>query len=230
VSAPRGGHPDRDPWWSTGAADPAPSSDIVERVAAALASMAPAGVRTGARRIDEADLDLLRPGERAAVSRAVSRRRAEFATGRALLRELIGDDVEIPVGPDRRPILPRGVSGTLAHDVEVAVAATTSRPEYRALGVDIEPLTAFDEATAEMVRRPEERHLDAHLVFVLKEAAYKAWSSGGGGFLEHRDVRVEVDTSGTFHAEVVPAAKGLVGRYVLVADRHLALVVGERDG
>jgi 4'-phosphopantetheinyl transferase EntD len=203
-------------------------SDTAQRIDEALRSLAPPWVHTGARAIDAGDLDGLWPNERVAVAAAVARRQAEFATGRALLRQLIGDDVEVGVGPDRRPQLPVGVTGTLAHDHEVAVAATTTRPSCRALGVDIEPITTFAAEETRLILGPDERHLDPHLVFVLKEAVYKAWSSSGGGMLEHHQVVVDVDESGRdFTAIVDSAAIRFSGRYIAVEDRHLALVVDE---
>lgn len=175
------------------------------------------------------DLDGMWPGERAAVNKAVIRRQAEFATGRALLRQLIGNDVEIPVDPHRRPLLPVGVVGTLAHDQEVAVAATTTDPHCRALGVDVERMTVFAPEEAGLVLRPDERHLDAHLAFVLKEAVYKAWSSLGGRILDHHEVAVDVDESGRDFTAVVGSTR-FAGRYVAVAERHLALVIVNGSG
>ncbi|MGB7880501.1 MAG: hypothetical protein WBL31_17180, partial [Ilumatobacteraceae bacterium] len=73
------------------------------------------------------------------------------------------------------------------------------------------------------------RHLDAHLVFVLKEAAYKAWSSLGGRMLEHRDVSVRFDhRSGDFAATILSDGVEFTGRYVMVENRHLALVTVEQ--
>ena len=202
------------------------AGELVERVDVALQSLAPPWVRTGVRAIDPADESSLWPAERTAVARAGTVRRVEFATGRALLRSLIGHDTEIPVGPDRRPHLPEGVTGTLAHDGAVAVAAITVQRSCSALGVDIEPTTVLDEDLSRTIRRPEERHLDAHLVFVLKEAAYKAWSSLGGRMLDHWDVTVSVDSSARqFTATVIPDAAPFTGRYAVVEDRYVALVV-----
>jgi 4'-phosphopantetheinyl transferase EntD len=201
------------------------------RIGEALRSLAPSWVHTGARTIDASDLAGLWSGERAAVAGAVSRRQAEFATGRALLRELIGDDVEIPVGADRRPQFPDGVIGTLAHDQAVAVAATSTWPSCRALGVDVEPAVALPPSEAQLILRPEERHLDAHLGFVLKEAVYKAWSSLGGELLDHHDVTVDVDGSaGEFTAVVHRDPATFTGRFVAVEGRSVALVVVEAPG
>ena len=203
-------------------------SDTTRRIDEGLRSLAPAWVRTGARAIDVSDLDGMWPGERATVAEAVIHRQAEFATGRALLRQLIGDNVEIRVGPDRRPHFPAGVTGTLAHDQEIAVAAITTRSSCRALGVDVEPITVFAADEARLILRPEERHLDAHLVFVLKEAVYKAWSSLGGGMLEHHEVAVDVDETGRdFTAIVGSVSTRFAGRYLAVEDRYIALVVSD---
>lgn len=190
--------------------------------------MAPPWVRTGVRAIDPRDEADLWPNERTAIAGAVAGRRAEFATGRALLRLLIGDDAEIPIGIDRRPRLPDGVTASLAHDRDIAVAAVTTRPSCRALGIDIEPATALDEDVARLVCGPKERHLDAHLVFVLKEAVYKAWSSLGGRMLEHSEVSVDVDPSGShFTAMVASDDVSFTGRYAAVDGRYLALVACE---
>ena len=203
-------------------------SDKARRIGDGLRSLAPRWVRTGARTIDLGEMDGLWPGERCAVAEAVSVRQAEFATGRALLRQLIGADLEIPVGVNGRPMLPLGVAGTLAHDHDVAVAATSTRSSCRALGVDIEPLTMLTHDEAMLILRPEERHLDAHLVFVLKEAVYKAWSSLGGDLIGHNDVVVDVDESGrNFTAVVRSVSIRFAGRYLAVEGRHLSLVVVE---
>ena len=207
------------------------TADMARRVDEALRSLAPAWVRTGVRTIDMRDMDGMWPSEHAAVAGAIDRRRAEFATGRALLRQLIGDDVEIRVGPDRRPLLPPGVTGTLAHDQEIAVAATTTRSTCCALGVDIEPYAVLAPDEARMILRPEERHLDAHLVFVLKEAVYKAWSSLGGRMLDHHEVVVDVDDSGRDFTAIVESAPAMFsGSYVVTENRCLALVVVEEAG
>lgn len=199
--------------------------DTARLVDEALRSLAPRWVSTGSRTIDIADLHQLWPKEREAVARAVPKRQAEFATGRALLRQLIGDNVEICVRPDRRPEFPAGVTGTLAHDRDIAIAAIATRPSCRALGVDIEPFAVLTPDEALMILRPEERHLDAHLVFVLKEAVYKAWSSLGGGLLDHHDVAVEVDDSGRdFSAIAGSVSLDFFGSYIAVAGRHVALV------
>ena len=195
----------------------------IERVAAALAGLAPYGIVTGVRRISVDDVASLHPDEAHVVARAVERRRNEFASGRALLRDLIGSDQPIPVGPTRAPVFPAGVSGSLAHDQHVAIAAISREPGRDAIGVDVEPDDPLADDMARVILRADEAGIDAHLAFTLKEAAYKAWSNAGGRMLGHHDVRVTVD-NGTFTATVLDTGQRLVGRHVTVDHRHLALV------
>lgn len=197
--------------------------DPVE-LAVVLAALAPPGIVTGARLITADDLDGLRVEERAAVANAVPGRRHEFASGRTLLRELLGTSEAILVGPTRAPLLPPGVVGSLAHDELVAVAAVSRDPSVKSLGIDVEPTDPLAAEMARVILRDDEREMDAHLAFALKEAAYKAWSTGGGRMLGHHEVRLSVDGS-WFTATVLPDERQLRGRYATVAGRHLALVI-----
>jgi len=190
----------------------------------ALAAMAPPGIVTGSRLITPADFESLHMSERAAVANAVPVRRHEFASGRALLRDLAGTIEAIPVGPTRAPLLPPGVVGSLAHDRLVAVAAVSRDPSVAALGIDVEPTEPLATEMARVILRDDERALDAHLAFTLKEAAYKAWSTGGGRMLDHHEVRVSVE-GWSFTATVLPDGRELRGRFATVAGRHVALVI-----
>jgi 4'-phosphopantetheinyl transferase EntD len=192
-------------------------------VADALAALAPPGVRTGTRAITATDVDRLHPVERAAVERAVDVRRHEFATGRVLLRSLLGLDVPIPVGPSRAPVLPGGFVGSLAHDRAMAVAAVTRDPAIAALGIDVEGDAPLDAGMARIILRPDEAGLDAHLAFCLKEAAYKAWSTLGGRMLDHHDVRLDL-ADDAFSADL-DGRTSVRGRFIKVGARWLALVV-----
>ncbi len=190
----------------------------------ALRALAPATVRTGSRCIDDADLGQLTPSEQAAVQRAVAKRRREFATGRVLLRELLGRPDAIPVDARRAPVWPAGFCGSLAHDDRYAVAAVTDDPAIRALGIDVEPTVPLGRDLAALILRQDEGALDAHLAFSLKEAAYKAWSGLGGRLLDHLEARVTVHGD-RFEALVVDDGVRLHGRFTTVDDRTVALVV-----
>jgi 4'-phosphopantetheinyl transferase EntD len=219
-------------WPSTTSLPPSPpDTPPVAEIDSALAAIAPAAVSTGVRAITAADVDRLFAPERAAISRAVDRRRHEFASGRALLRELIGEDVAIGVGDDRRPVLPDDIHGSLAHDDVLAVAAISRDPRVRAVGIDVEPATPLTAALAATILRPDEEALDAHLAFTLKEAAYKAWSSLGGRLLDHQEMHVRTRPDGTFRAVALDGDPPFRGRWTTAGGRHLALVVvlADRD-
>ena len=201
-----------------------PADVDLAAVEAALRSLAPSGVRTGARWIDKRDVARLHPVEAAAVERAVERRRREFASGRALLRQLLGRDVPIPVRPDRSPQLPVGVAGSLAHDVDLAVGAISIGGGIAALGIDVEPRAPLSDEVAAVILRPDEAGLDAHLAFTLKEAVYKAWSAVGGELIDFDAVRLTL-AGDRFSGEVVAVGRRFEGRYAAAGGRLLALVV-----
>jgi len=195
----------------------------VETIGSRLAAMALPGVVVGVRRIDAGDIAHLHPIEIEHVARAVDQRRAEFATGRALLRSLLGHDGPIPVGPDRAPVLPHQAVASLAHDRELAVAAVSTTSVVRALGIDVEPADPIAAEVAALILRPDESGIDAHLAFTVKEAVYKAWSRLGGRMLDHQEVRIEI-TGTTFAAIVLPDGVEIAGDCDTVDGRHVALV------
>jgi 4'-phosphopantetheinyl transferase EntD len=190
----------------------------------ALRALAPPTVRIGSRCIDPSDVARLEPVELAAVEQAVAKRRNEFATGRVLLRQLLGCRDGIAVTEGRAPRWPAGFCGSLAHDRECAVAAVTDDPSIWALGIDIEPTAPLAADLARLILRPDEAGIDAHLAFSLKEAAYKAWSATGGRLLDHHEVRLTIG-DGRFVAAVVDDGVTFAGRFAIVGDRTLALVV-----
>lgn len=212
------------------------TSDLIAAAAdlsRALGDLAPAGVRVGAAVIDAADEARLHPEEAAIVASAVAKRRREFASGRALLRSLLGVDGPVTVLASRAPSLPAGVVASLAHDDEVVVAAVNTDPAVIALGVDVETEGAVGADVADVVRRPEERELDPTWVFVAKEATYKAWSTGGGRILRHDEVRVVPGADGRFTATVLDptpeVGREFTGRSAVAGGRVVALVVVARQ-
>ena len=158
------------------------------------------------------------------MSGAVPGRRAEFASGRALLRSLIDDDVPIPMMADRRPLLPSGIRASLAHDERLVVAVSSRSDDIVSLGVDIEPYQTLEPGVASIIARDDELDIDPLVLFCIKEAVYKAWSQSGGGFLEHGDVRVELEGP-TFTAEVIGHVLVLQGGWRLVDERCVAVAV-----
>lgn len=196
----------------------------VVQVDRALDALAMSGVHVASRVISDVHIPALHAVELAAVARSVATRQAEFATGRALLRSLLGEDVPIPIAPDRAPVLPVGVHASLAHDGRFAVAALSRSATVRSIGIDIEPMTRLSAEMAAVIVRADEGSIDAHLAFTLKEAAYKAWSRLGGRMLDFHEVRLDVGAD-SFEAEVLPTGTRLHGRYIDVGDRWISLVV-----
>ncbi|CAN5807117.1 4'-phosphopantetheinyl transferase superfamily protein [soil metagenome] len=194
------------------------------RIARELRRLAPMDVRTGLRVLDPGDERLLLDEERTVVARTVARRRTEFASGRVLLRTLLGRSVVIPRDPNGAPRLPHGMCGSVAHDHRFVVAAIGAEPHVRALGIDIEPMTSLDGDVADAILRADDDTDDPMLAFVLKEAAYKAWSEPGRPLLDHVDVQLSI-TGTRFTAAVAPDGRRLSGAFAEVEDRWIALVV-----
>jgi 4'-phosphopantetheinyl transferase EntD len=163
------------------------------------AALDPFGVLVGARRI--------RPGDEAAFtgpwgSTAVNpaRLRASGAArivARSLLSEL-GADAQSALlrSPSGAPVWPEGILGSLAHDDAFAVAAIARRGTLIGLGIDVEPAEPLPVDLVDLVLSPTERVRTAgdgvrqRLVFVAKEAVYKAIHPLDGTPLEYDDIEI----------------------------------------
>lgn len=176
----------------------------------------------GWREIDDAHLDRLTVAEAGIVEHAVAKRRAEFATGRSLLRALLNDDVEILRSPSGAPLLPPGSVGSLTHDDGIAVGVISRSAVFSAVGVDIEPLADLSDGVRDLVVRDDDVTPDPLSAFVGKEAAYKAWSALGGQMLEHHDVQVIID--GPHYRAIMAGELVLHGEIGQAAGRVVACV------
>lgn len=223
------------PSFSSSTSDPRddPPHVIFVELTDALASIAPRGVDVGVRRISITDVELLTLAEGSLTAEMAEERRAEFATGRVLLRDLLSTAGPILRSDSRAPILPVGAVGSLAHDRHHAVAAVTWQLGTRAIGVDLEPVgpgpLTSDEAA--IIVRDDDVVPDPLAAFVMKEAAYKAWSTLGGPVLGHHDVRVEHQGQ-TFTAAVLVEQRPTIrttfsGALARTPHHWLALVVVE---
>jgi 4'-phosphopantetheinyl transferase EntD len=163
------------------------------------AALAPLGVLVRIRRI--------RPGDEAAFAgpglgrpASLTRRRASGAArivARELLREL-GADPAAPLlrSPSGAPTWPAGFIGSLAHDDDFAVAAVALRGPIIGLGVDVEPAEPLPADLVDLVLSAAERRatkgdrVKQRLVFVAKEAVYKAIHPLDGTPLEYGDIEI----------------------------------------
>jgi 4'-phosphopantetheinyl transferase EntD len=159
------------------------------------------GVMVGHRLISPGDENALLPEETPAFVSSVPKvRRASGAArivARQLLKRLGQPECALPRGSGGAPTWPAGVVGSLAHDSRVAVAAVGRCDDVGAIGIDVEPAESLPPELLELVATPQERlRLDDHpyqgrLLFVAKEAVYKAVYPLDQRFLDHHDVQID---------------------------------------
>jgi 4'-phosphopantetheinyl transferase EntD len=170
----------------------------------------------------------LLPEEQALVARAVESRRREFAQGRACARRAlaalgVASTGPLLAGPDREPLWPSGVVGSITHDRELSVAVVATALRYAGLGVDVEPDEPLEPAVAERIWSDAEAasaaraavvppESAAKLVFSIKEAVYKCQFPLTGSYVGFGGVSVEL-SDGTFAAFFSEAVGPLPARY-----------------
>jgi 4'-phosphopantetheinyl transferase EntD len=147
------------------------------------------------------------PVEQQAMRSAGAKRRLEFAAGRHYARtalQAFGAELgPIAVSPDRCPIWPSGIVGSITHTDHYAAAALASTSEFHAIGIDLEhlvPLTSqmVDLVTTDTERqswtkrawRPELQNQLALLTFSAKEAAFKAYYPLRRRTLNFNDIQI----------------------------------------
>jgi 4'-phosphopantetheinyl transferase EntD len=168
----------------------------------AIDTLAFPGVTVGHRLISPGDeYALLKEEAPAFAASVVKVRRASGAArivARRLLTQLGHPDCALPKGPAGAPMWPAGIIGSLAHDARVAVAAVGMRADVDALGIDVEPAECLPSELLDLVATPQERlnlGYDAYhgrLLFVAKEAVYKAVHPLDHTFLEHHDIEINL--------------------------------------
>jgi 4'-phosphopantetheinyl transferase EntD len=167
------------------------------------------------------DPSLLYPEEAQCISRAVASRANEFAAGRQCARQALAEFgiVGFPLlaAPDRSPVWPAGIVGSISHTAGYCAVVTGRRTQFLGLGLDTEILTSVGEQLwSRLCTPPEWRRLlelpaaqrgrVAALTFAAKEAFYKAQYPMTREWLDFDAVEVDFDrpegTGGDF--EVVP--------------------------
>jgi len=174
--------------------------DALPAILAWFATAAPAFVRFDGRRIGSSWINALHPREREICTGFAPSRQAEFATGRASLRSLLGDgtgdDAPILVGVRREPVLPPGIVATITHCDHIVLTAATSANRLTGLGIDVERTQRVTPDLAKTLLCASEQLTSAPDVttlaryFTAKEAAFKAMHSHIGRYIEPEDVAV----------------------------------------
>lgn len=164
------------------------------------------------------DAPIALPAEEALIARAVDKRKREFRKARACARSLLAEfgvrEFALLSGPQREPVWPEGLVGSVTHTDGLCAVAVASRQRYAGIGIDVEPAEPLTERIAERVCSAEElafacqrSELDAltlaRVLFSAKEAFYKAQFCVTRRFLGFSDVSVELDRGGEFSVRVV---------------------------
>ena len=154
--------------------------------------------------------------ETAAIAQAVPKRRREFAAGRraarAAMAKLGRPAQAVPMGPDRAPVWPQGIMGSIAHCDTVCMAALIDvTGEAQSVGLDVEPAVPLSPDLEHMIctetergwlntMPQEDRGLHAKQIFCAKEATYKAlYPVTGpvtGKLIGFHDVELQIDGDG----------------------------------
>jgi 4'-phosphopantetheinyl transferase EntD len=159
------------------------------------------GIMIGHRLISPGDEHALLPEEAPAFASSVVKVRRASGAARIVARQLLARlgyrQCPLPKAPSGAPIWPAGVVGSLTHDSRVAVAAVGTRRDIGALGIDVEPAEILPSELLDMVATPHERlKIDddpygGRLLFVAKEAVFKAVYPLDQKFLDHHDIQVD---------------------------------------
>jgi enterobactin synthetase component D len=161
--------------------EPVPTHGHSAALDLALTALAPAGVVTAVELVPTAEG---RTGEHAAGRRAAVRALATLGVSGT------------PQGPaGSRPVWPDGIVGSISHAGRSAAAAVAWHDVVRAIGLDLDRSGALPADDAAAVCSPAERRVleqapagperdaRATLLWVAKEAAFKAWDPWADGAL-----------------------------------------------
>jgi 4'-phosphopantetheinyl transferase EntD len=212
----------------------------LERLAALARGLLPASVAVAA-----ADPSSDRATDPDTPAGAVPKRQREFAAGRSAARAAMASlglpPAAIPVGSDRAPVWPAGLTGSITHSGTACLAAVVPTAQLRAIGLDLEledrvtpdlwPEVLLPEELGWLsARAPGQRNALATVIFSAKEAAYKAQYPISRTLFGFDALQIRLDPAGRFTAEFRqtegPFAKGdLLHGASLRAEGHVLCTV-----
>jgi 4'-phosphopantetheinyl transferase EntD len=153
--------------------------------------------------------DVLWPEETSFTDSFAMERLRTFSAGRFCARkamELMGHPaMPIPMGDDRAPVWPAGITGSISHTQGLAGALICSTGHHPSIGLDIERRAAVDRSLWDILFDEQELQFIASaavpdelatLFFSLKESYYKMQYPLTHRFLDFRDVRIEYGPEG----------------------------------
>ncbi len=152
------------------------------------------------------DARLLLPAEAQSVAHAVPKRVQEFAAGRQCARRAMAEFglslQPVPAAPDRQPVWPGFLLGSITHTTGLCAAVVAERARVLALGLDSEVAGAVKRELWPSICTgaelqwlgglpPAQRPAAATLIFSAKEAFYKCQYPLVGQRLDFQDVDVQ---------------------------------------
>ncbi len=176
---------------------------------------------------------MLWPQEVPATVRMVDKRRREFTAGRTAARAAMADlglpPAPVPMAPDRAPLWPEGLTGSIAHCATACIAAVAPLDQVRSIGLDIEEATplapdlwdtvlTLGERNWLQTQPAADRGLLAKRIFSAKEAVYKAQYPLTGAMIDFQEVEIEPESEGfrsTLSGQPVRGRTGLTDGLIL---------------
>ena len=178
-------------------------SPLIDPLATMTARLAEPGLSIGHRIIAEGDEGALLAGEAQLFQQASLQAKRQSGAARLVARRLLAgyghDGAAIGKAASGAPLWPAGMVGSLAHDSGVAVAAVARSQDFTGVGIDIEPAENLPGEMVDLVATPAERSryapsvLHSRVLFVAKEAVYKAIHPLDGVFLDFHDIEIDLD-------------------------------------
>ncbi len=202
-------------------------------LAASLRDMLGPGIGVGVSDPKAPD-GTLWPAEEAAIARAVPKRVLEFTAGRTAARAAMADighdPCPIPMAPDRAPIWPDTLIGSIAHCDSACIAAVAPADQFRALGIDIEAATPLADDLWDTICAPSERSwlnsqpsdqrgLLAKVIFSAKESVYKAQYPLTGTLIGFEAVEILISGPQAVFSASFPRPVGLTPRGLELSGR-----------
>jgi len=165
----------------------------------------------------------LLPAELGITTSMVEKRRAEFTHGRHCARsamQMLGlEAVPILKGPDREPVWPQGIVGSITHTEGAAAAVVARANDLVAIGLDMEVSDPLSSDLISMICLPDENPnhdgTRGKLLFSIKEAIYKCLFPLINEYVDFLEMEVRLDEAAMTFSATPRAArldKNLIGR------------------
>ncbi len=195
-------------------------------LADAIGRLLPAGVHCAAGAIAAAQ-HFLYPAEAAVIRAAAPIRQREFRAGRSYARQALArlplGGLPIPSAPSRAPCWPDAAVGSITHTETMAAAIAAWRSDYAGVGLDMEANLPLAQELVPMVCRADELQAAAvagspqgvdigKLLFVIKEAVYKAYHPMTGRFLDFHDLSVRLTSVDRYEARIARGHPAIGGQ------------------